>query len=244
MPHQVVRRRVGDDVGDRVVLDLAVRVVAAEDPTPTAPSTSLSSIFPIDISVIVIARSSVLLTWLSRTSTRAKWVTMPSRPPVTVHPSTTLGARSKPKEMSIPWTNAEGVSGRRSRGSRSDRGARGSVQLGALDDDPLELDAVGAVDLDPVRASAHGQVADGDVVGGDHDAASDDRTIFADQGLGMVEHERARWTPPGRRTVGGSTAHAVPRIASAAGAAAESARPGRRLAAVLGPREARRAAGP
>ena len=57
---------------------------------------------PIDISVIVIARSSVPLTWLSRTITIAKWVTMPSRPPVTVQPSTRLGWRSLPKEMSIP----------------------------------------------------------------------------------------------------------------------------------------------
>ena len=78
-------------------------------PTPTESRTSLSSIFPIDISVIVIARSSVSRTWLSRTVATAKCVTIPSRPPTTVQPSTRLGRRSAENEMSIPCTYAPGV---------------------------------------------------------------------------------------------------------------------------------------
>ena len=115
----------------------------------------MSSIEPIDISVIVIARSSVPLTWLSRTITRAKWVTMPSSPPVTVQPLDETRMEVEAEGDVDPLRV-----GRRQRADRAvadlDLAAPDvdPVELGSFDDDVLELDAVGAVHFDAVLAAA------------------------------------------------------------------------------------------
>jgi hypothetical protein len=62
----------------------------------------LSSIIPIDISVMSIARSVVRLTRLPISVAFVEWVTMPSAPPSIVQPSTVLSSRSNENEMSIP----------------------------------------------------------------------------------------------------------------------------------------------
>ena len=113
--------------GDAVVLDLAVRVVAAEDPDaervrrPRCPRSS-----PIDISVIVIARSSVRLTRLSRTITIGEVRDDPlaarrrrcSR-------STRLGAQVEGEGDVDPLRRRPpAASGSRSRGSRPGCGGR------------------------------------------------------------------------------------------------------------------------
>ena len=162
---------------------------------------------PIDISVIVIARSSVPLMWLSRTITIAKWVTMPSSPPVTVQPLDEARVEVEAEGDVDPLRV-----GRRQRADRAvadlDLAAANvdAVELGAFDDDVVQLDAVRSVDLDPVLAAAHRHVADGDVVGRDQDAAADDRARLADDRLRVVEDERplvdAGREPDGRRLDG------------------------------------------
>ena len=113
------------------------------------------------------------------------------------------------------------------------------VELGPLDDDVVQLDAVGAVDLDPVLAAAHGHVADGDVVGRDQ---MPPRTIAPGSPITSARgRERAApgGSPAARWTVGGSTAQAVPTTASSSdrrrGGEDHAGAP--QLAAVLGPAE-------
>ena len=172
-----------------------------------APSTSLSSIIPIDISVIVIARSSVPLMWLSRTITIAKWVTMPSSPPVTVQPLDDARVEVEAEGDVDPLRVGRGRE--RIVQSRISTWLRRTLMPSSSAPSTTTSSSSTlsrSVDLDPVLAATHRHVADGDVVGRDQDAAADDRSRLADDRLRVVEDQRplvhAGCEPDGRRLDG------------------------------------------
>ena len=124
-------------------------------PTPTAPSTSLSSIFPIDISVIVIARSSRRADVVVANDHARE---MGDDPLEAAGDRAALDEARRLVEAERDVDSLDEGGRKRADHAVADLDLAAAdvdpVQLGALDEDAVELDTVGAVDLDAVLAAA------------------------------------------------------------------------------------------
>ena len=172
-------------------------------------------------------------------------VTIPSRPPITVQPLTSLIGRSAANEMSIPC--AARVAARVDR-AVADRDVAvthvDAVELRARDGDAVEHDVAHVLDVDAVLAADDAHVADRHAARADDDAAAHDGAGLADQRLARVDHER-----PGVHAAAEMDGRRLNGVRGAGGAREEGDDDGRRggpgaaeLAAVLGVGEPQRAA--
>ena len=181
-------RRVHLRAGDRVVLDLALRVVEADDPDPVRAEhvvvadrahRHLAHRDPAqrglaDAVVLDVDHRHVRDDPLAHADDRAAL----DHAHLLVH-------RERDVDALHPWA------GRARDGAAVDHDARAphvdAVELGADDVHVLEHDVVRVLDVDAVLAAVHGDVTQRDVVGPDDDAAVDDA---ADERLRVADHER------------------------------------------------------
>ena len=202
LAHVVARRVVGADVRDGVVLDLAVRVVAAEDPDPERA-----------VDLVVLDRAHRHLGHRDRAQLGVADVVVADHHQREVgdDPLEPADDRAALDEARLQVEAERDVDPLRvGARQRADR-AVADLDLAAADVDPVELALprrrrprarrCRRVHLDPVLAAADGHVADGDVVGRDHDPAADDRPGLARDRLRVVEDERPL-VDPGREVDG------------------------------------------